>query len=651
MTNTSYISTDVAHRLDKQRTDGRTANKEAGTESERGTDKASFAQLVKQTDGRSDDASSVVSRGVKATDAVGQVTQHEPSLDQEAAEVGSKQAKSSALHGKMSANERLAGGLAAQEPARGTAKGSAAMGPKPEMAALPQASDAIGISSGANSDLETAATRRVAPQVELSGEDVSASESSAETQGELSAADGGAGEADMPTATAERNSQPSPVMRADDSDLQPTTVVHGNEISPSDERAAMAATAAVSARPVSAGAGSTEQRTVTREPDQSIQAVRPTGDGVQQQTAAQEAEALRTVAQGAGSDGQFLAVTAEEQGQLLPEAKRAEGAALPRADEARSLPNERTTPAAPSAVLAEAAVVRRLADATHAGRRVLNESTAAPRGFDASRDLGGNVIERMTTNARLERPEQMARLAFETVSVQRSLGGGEQVMAVQDDIESAAPNITVGATLRESASPAMPNPVTSTGPNTGIAIGSLYGQLVESVTSRDGLPRSGAEFRLLATQGGVHTTPDQIKVMQLHLQPRELGEIVIRLALRGDKLELRVQTARAATADLLMSDQRVLVEALQQKNFDIDSVTIQLVDPDRGNTGQSGLPNGAQARAGQGDSFQAATQGQSSQDHDTANGGEGGGDVDLDDDQGQNEQAADLAGGRRNIYL
>jgi len=132
------------------------------------------------------------------------------------------------------------------------------------------------------------------------------------------------------------------------------------------------------------------------------------------------------------------------------------------------------------------------------------------------------------------------------------------------------------------------------------------------MVSSDGLPKCGAEFMLLSTQNCAGARPAPMMVLQLQLQPKELGEVAVRIALRGDKLELRVQTARQATADLLMSDQRLLVEALQQKNFDVDSVTIQVVDPDRNSGNQSGLPNGAQGKAGQGDSFQEATQGQTS---------------------------------------
>ena len=213
----------------------------------------------------------------------------------------------------------------------------------------------------------------------------------------------------------------------------------------------------------------------------------------------------------------------------------------------------------------------------------------------------------------------------------------------ENDIDSATVDVPIKAVRQEAH--------LSVGPSPGVATASVHGQLVQSIASSDGLPRTAPELKLLATQGSTTSATETLKVLHIQLQPKELGEVAVRIALRGDKIELRVQTARQATANLLMSDQRLLVEALQQKNFDIDSVTIQLVDPDRNAGAQSAvLPNTAQGRSGQGESFMAGSQGQASRQNGGTGRQEGKSDAERRNQQ-QDANAQDGVGQRRGLYL
>lgn len=247
-------------------------------------------------------------------------------------------------------------------------------------------------------------------------------------------------------------------------------------------------------------------------------------------------------------------------------------------------------------------------------------------------------------------PEMNARLVQEAASAQRTLSAqaaqtarmaDEPMAANAAEPELAPSNARVGTVRQEMPSVATPSP--ATGP-TGV-----QGQLVQSLTAPDGLARAAQELRLLATQPGATHTPETLKVLHIQLQPRDLGDVAVRLALRGDKLELRVQTARQATANLLMSDQRLLVEALQQKSFDIDTVTVQLVEPDRNSGAQPAtVSNTLQGRGGQNESFLSGSQGQASRQNNDA--GREGGNAEA-ERRDQRPDQPDGTGQRRGIYL
>lgn len=240
-------------------------------------------------------------------------------------------------------------------------------------------------------------------------------------------------------------------------------------------------------------------------------------------------------------------------------------------------------------------------------------------------------------------PELRARLATETATAQRALSMDDRALEIENNVEADSLNGPVRVVKQEGH--VAPAPDLRVGPTP------VFGQLVQSIASTDGLPKLGSEVRLLASQNSASLTPEPLKVLHIQLQPRELGDLAVRIALRGDKIELVVQTQRQATANLLMSDQRLLVEALQQRNLDVDSVTIQVVEPDRGSSGQSaGLPHPGQGKSGQSEAFLSGSQGQTSrEDRETDTNPEA-----LDRErqtQQQDRTALDEFGRRRGVYL
>lgn len=78
----------------------------------------------------------------------------------------------------------------------------------------------------------------------------------------------------------------------------------------------------------------------------------------------------------------------------------------------------------------------------------------------------------------------------------------------------------------------------------------------------------------------VSTAP--LRVLQVQLQPAELGIVTISLSLKADALELHIDAMRADTADLLRRDREVLSDLLRQTGYDVDTVSVRVADPDAG---------------------------------------------------------------------
>jgi chemotaxis protein MotD len=73
----------------------------------------------------------------------------------------------------------------------------------------------------------------------------------------------------------------------------------------------------------------------------------------------------------------------------------------------------------------------------------------------------------------------------------------------------------------------------------------------------------------------------QVKVLHIDLQPAELGSIEIRLSLKEDALELRLDASRAETAALIGRDKEALAQMLRSAGYLIDAMTVQIGEPDR----------------------------------------------------------------------
>jgi chemotaxis protein MotD len=72
-----------------------------------------------------------------------------------------------------------------------------------------------------------------------------------------------------------------------------------------------------------------------------------------------------------------------------------------------------------------------------------------------------------------------------------------------------------------------------------------------------------------------------VKVLQIELQPANLGTITVRMELKDAGLTLHVQADRADTADLIRADEDTLSKLLRASGYDIGSGSIRFTEPDR----------------------------------------------------------------------
>jgi chemotaxis protein MotD len=117
-----------------------------------------------------------------------------------------------------------------------------------------------------------------------------------------------------------------------------------------------------------------------------------------------------------------------------------------------------------------------------------------------------------------------------------------------------------------------------------------------------------------------------LKVLQIQLQPAELGTVTVRMELRDSGLEVHVEAAKAETAEILRGDKDTLSNLLKSSGYNVDASSIRVMDGDRTAASQQTGQQGAQTN------MQSSTQSQyggaerDAREH-RGNGGSSGGDT------------------------
>jgi chemotaxis protein MotD len=95
-----------------------------------------------------------------------------------------------------------------------------------------------------------------------------------------------------------------------------------------------------------------------------------------------------------------------------------------------------------------------------------------------------------------------------------------------------------------------------------------------------------------------------LKILQIQLQPADLGTITVRMELKDTELTLHVEADRKETADLIRNDQDTLTNLLRSAGYNVDTGSVRIMD-DRTLASQQPGQQGAQT------SLQSSAQSQS----------------------------------------
>jgi hypothetical protein len=104
----------------------------------------------------------------------------------------------------------------------------------------------------------------------------------------------------------------------------------------------------------------------------------------------------------------------------------------------------------------------------------------------------------------------------------------------------------------------------------------------------------------LDAQSAKHASGPVLKVLEIQLEPANLGTVGVRMSLRGSALHLHLETGRHETAQLIQRDGDSLADRLQAAGYSIDAIVVQVRDGDRAGAGPlttNSTPSFAQSSA------------------------------------------------------
>jgi chemotaxis protein MotD len=95
--------------------------------------------------------------------------------------------------------------------------------------------------------------------------------------------------------------------------------------------------------------------------------------------------------------------------------------------------------------------------------------------------------------------------------------------------------------------------------------------------------------------------PAPARVLQLQLQPADLGTLTVTLSMRDQMLDIKLEAAEQRTAHMLETDREKLTEILRSAGYALDGVTVQISSPEKPVQSFHGLAGqGADGQAQQG---------------------------------------------------
>jgi Flagellar hook-length control protein FliK len=145
----------------------------------------------------------------------------------------------------------------------------------------------------------------------------------------------------------------------------------------------------------------------------------------------------------------------------------------------------------------------------------------------------------------------------------------------------------------------------ATGPTDAASLGPEGPVSIAAPPARQIADRIVAEVPAFAAAGRAGAAADQpgaapvLKIVQIQLQPADLGTVTVRIELKAADMKLHVETDRADTADIIRGDQDTLTKLLRSAGYSVDAGSIRITEGDKtvvsAQAGQQGAQTGMQS--------------------------------------------------------
>lgn len=136
--------------------------------------------------------------------------------------------------------------------------------------------------------------------------------------------------------------------------------------------------------------------------------------------------------------------------------------------------------------------------------------------------------------------------------------------------------------------------------------GDIAGQIGTRILQELEQPRAPAETRSSGLVQVKQSDP-ALKVLEIRLEPRELGTVVVRMSLRNDVLNVELGFGKSDAAAAIAKSTDQLSNYLRSSGYDVDSIVVRVVDGDRATAPIVNTVSGADSTQGQATPGSAAT--------------------------------------------
>lgn len=128
--------------------------------------------------------------------------------------------------------------------------------------------------------------------------------------------------------------------------------------------------------------------------------------------------------------------------------------------------------------------------------------------------------------------------------------------------------------------------------------GDIAGQIGTRILQELEQPRAPADTRGSGLVQVKQSDP-ALKVLEIRLEPRELGTVVVRMSLRNDVLNVELGFGKSDAAAAIAKSTDQLGSYLRSSGYDVDSIVVRVVDGDRATAAIVNTASGADSAQGQ----------------------------------------------------